>query len=123
MCNKVAKAAAEWWIEQMKKRCTVLYPDRIVKDRNGFLITDHSLIEDFTQFEKVLVCKIRDSLQKFNYVYLGCCYSPDSMLLEVAKQTKIPLTYFPIHADMEIHHTSIRVSTGENDLHELSIST
>lgn len=123
MCERVANVAAKWWIEQMKKRCTILYPERIIKDRTGFLIADDFLTEDLERFESILVCKIKDSLQKFHYVYLGCCYSPDSTLLEVAKQSKIPITYFPIHADMEIHHNSIHVSTGKSDMHELRIST
>ncbi|MBQ2835760.1 MAG: hypothetical protein IJE68_02870 [Clostridia bacterium] len=123
MCDKIAKVAAEWWIEQMKKRCTILYPTRIIKDRNGFVITDDFFAEELTRFEKDLVNEIQKSLQKFHYLCLWCCYTPDPILLGVAKQSKVPITYFPIHADMEIHHTSICVCTGENDMHELRIPT
>lgn len=123
MCDKVAKAAAEWWIEQMKKRCTTLYPNRIIKDRTGFVITDNILGEELSRFQKNLTNELRNKLLKARFVYLGCSYTPDSMLLDIAKQSKIPISYFPIHADMEIHHMSIRVSSGESDLHELHFST
>lgn len=121
MCEKVAKAAAKWWIEQMKKKCTSLCPDRIIKDRTGFLIIDDSLSEEFERFENALVGQLQDSLKKSRYVYLGCCYSPDLILLEAAKISEIPSTYFPIHADMQIYDTSIFVSIGEADSHELCI--
>lgn len=121
MCNQVAKVAAEWWIEQMKKRCTILYPNRIIRDRTGFVITDDFLVDELSRFQESLANEIRNKLQKSPFIYLGCCYSPDSMLSEIAKQSQISITYFPIHADMEIYHNSIRVSTGENDLHELRI--
>lgn len=123
MCEKVAKVAAEWWIEQIKKRCTILYPDRIIKDRTGFVITDDFFAEELSRFQKFLTDEIRNHLQKFHSVYLGCCYTPDSMLLGIAKQSEVPITYFPIHAEMEIYHNSIHVSYGENDLHELRFST
>lgn len=122
MCDKVAKAAAEWWIEQMKKRCTILYPNRIVRDKSGFVITDDSLYEELSRFEEILAGEIRNDLQKFHHVYLGCSHYPDTILSKLAKKSQIPVIYFPIQADMEIHNTSIRVSTGGNDSYEIRFS-
>ena len=122
MCEEIAKAAAAWWIEQIKKRCIFLCPDRIIKDKSNFIVVDVSLQEVLCLFEEALYIEIKNQLKKFHYMYLGCSYYPDRELAKLAKKTQLPLNYFPLDADMEIYGSSIRVAYGSIDWHEIRSS-
>ena len=122
MCEEIAKAATAWWIEQIKKRCIFLCPDRIIKDKSNFIVVDVSLQEVLSRFEEALCNEIQNNLEKFHYMYLGCSYSPEKPLSQLAKQTQKPFDDFPLHADMEIYGSSIRVAYGSFDWHEIRSS-
>ena len=122
MCEEIAKTAAAWWIEQIKKRCILLHPDQVIKDKSELIVVDASLQEVLSRFEEALYNEIHDNLKKFHYLYLGCSYYPDNELAKLAKKTQLPLNYFPIDADMEIYGSSIRVAYGSIDWHEIRSS-
>ena len=122
MCEEIAKTAAAWWIEQIKKRCIILYPNRIIKDKSELVVVDVSLLEVLSRFEEALCNEIQNNLEKFHYMYLGCSYYPDRELAKLAKKTQLPLNYFPLDADMEIYGSSIRVAYGSIDWHEIRSS-
>lgn len=122
MCEEIAKAAAAWWIEQIKKRCIILYPERVINDKSDFIVVDASLQEVLSRFEESLYIEIKNQLEKFHYMYLGCSYYPDRELAKLAKKTQLPLNYFPLDADMEIYGSSIRVAYGSIDWHEIRSS-
>jgi len=118
----VAKTATAWWIEQIKKRGITLYPERIIKDKSNLIVVDVSLQEALSMFEEALYIEIKNHLEKFHYMYLGCSYSPDDPLSKLAKKAQLPFNYFPMHTDMEIYGSSIRVSYGSFDWHEICSS-
>ena len=122
MCEEIAKTAAAWWIEQVKKRCIILCPERVIKDKSELIVVDVSLQEVLSRFEEALYIEIRNNLEKFHYMYLGCSYSPEAPLSQLAKQTQLPFNYFPLHTDMEIYGSSIRVAYGSFDWHEIRCS-
>ena len=122
MCEEIAKTAAAWWVKQIEKRCIFLCPDRIIKDKSNFIVVDVSLQEVLSRFEEALYIEIKNQLEKFHYMYLGCSYSPDEPLSRLAKEINIPFNFFPIHADMEIYDSSIRVSYGNIEWHEIRSS-
>ena len=122
MCEEIAKTAAAWWIEQIKKRCIILYPERIIKDKSNFIVVDVSLQEQLSKFEESLYIEILNNLKKFHYMILGCSYSPEKPLSQLAKTTQLPFNCFPLHTEMEIYGSSIRVSYGNFDWHEIRSS-
>ena len=42
----LAVVAADWWIEQMLKRCSELYPNKVTTNGSDFVIVDNSLDEE-----------------------------------------------------------------------------
>jgi len=112
MYYKVAKKAAEWWVEQMKKRCENL----------NIVIVDTSLEDEFSRFQEILIDEIHTSLKKYSYTCLTCSYFPSAELKGILKKANIPVSYLPVHAQMEIIGTSITVSTNGNYQYKLDVS-
>ena len=121
MYYKLATVAAEWWIEQMKKKCKKLYPDKFSFERSGLIIKDSSLQEQFSQFKEFLIEEIYNTLTNYSYISLGCYYYPDRTLMTLAKKCNISTTYFPIHAHIEIVNNSIMVSDNHDEPYKLRI--
>ena len=118
MYDETAKIAAAWWVQQVMKKYSSLPHKRNPDDSS--VIIDPSLQEVLCLFEKALYDEIRNTLEKFNHIYIGCSYYPDKLLSRLAKAVQLPLNYFPIDADMEIIKNSITVSYGKLDWHKIS---
>lgn len=115
MYYKHAQTAANWWIEEMKKRCNHIYPDKVISNNSGFIITDESLSADLSRFQVELVSEIQNCLEKGSSLLLSCYFYPNRNLSLIAKKAKISKTYFPISASMEIFFGKIFVSVNDNN--------
>lgn len=122
MCCKLAQIAANWWIEQMKRKCYILLPAKVTRDNTGFVIINDYLAEEFSRFKKFLIDQIRSSLESEHYSNLFCYYYPCKELSELAKQAHISTAYFPIKAQIIVDENSIKVSTNVVDFHTLHFS-
>lgn len=121
MYYKMAKVATDWWIEEMKKRCLRLYPDKFNENSLDLEIVDNSLLEELTKFHSVLMDEILRALKIYHYICLTCYYFPDTQLINIAKKAQIPTHYFPLHAQMEIYNNEIHVFTTGKYSRELSV--
>lgn len=115
MYYKQAQVAANWWIEEMKKRCSIIYPDKVIRDGSGFIVTDDSLSEDLSRFQVTLVAEIQNCLEKGYFLSLSCYFYPNQTLTNIAKKAHISKTYFPIRASMDILLGEIFVSINDNN--------
>ena len=121
MYYKQAQTAANWWVEQIKMRCSELYPDRIARDGSNFVIVDNSLKDGLSQFQSLLTDDIQVCLEKCSYLSLSCCYMPNRQLSKLAKLANIPDTYFPIRASMEIFDRYVQVALNDEELYTLPL--
>ena len=110
---KLAKTAANWWIDEMTKRCSDLYPQKMHDD-------DFSL--ELSRFEAVLFDEISLCIQNRGYLSLTCCLRPCKELSKLTKKANLSLEYLPTRATMEILGNSVEVSVDGKNLHKLSIS-
>ena len=122
MYYKVAKRAAEWWVEQMKKRCKHHYPEKVICDNVDIVIVDTSLRDELSRFQEILIDEIHTNLKKSNYTCLTCSHFPSAELSGILKKANISAFYLPVHAEMEIIGTSITVSTNGNHEYKLNVS-
>ena len=116
-----AKVAADWWIEEMKKKCRQSYPNKLTENNSNLEIIDDSLAEEFSRFHTVLINEILNLLSNNYSITLTCYYIPNSLLKNIAKKAQISTTYFPYSAEMHIYNNSIQVSTTGESLRELSL--
>jgi len=123
MCYKLAPIAANWWIEQMKKKCYILLPAKVCRDKTGFVIINDLLAEEFSRFQEILIEQIYSTIESKHYLNLFCYYYPCKELSSLAKQANISTAYFPIKAQLIIEDACIRVSTNLEDFHTLHLST
>lgn len=121
MHGKLATAAANWWIEEMKKHCKCLYPQKVTGDGSNLVIIDDSFAEELCRFEKALFEKVYPYIEKQNYLCLSCCYFPCRELSNIAKKAHISATYFPTRAQMTILGSSIEVSVNGGILRKLTL--
>lgn len=121
MHYRVAKVASNWWIEQMKKRCKQLYPDRISGNFPNLTIIDNSFAKELGRFEKILTEEIYNNIERNHYICFTCYYIPNTDLAKLAKRANISTTYFPTHAEMRIWKQSIEVALNGSDLRKLPL--
>ena len=120
--HKLASTGARWFVQEMKKCCTLLYPDKVSGLDPNIVITDASLAEAFARFEQLLIKELKDNLDVYNFISLGCCYRPNRTLAMLAKKANISTDYFPQHAYLEIANNTILVSSDNQDSYKLNIS-
>lgn len=123
-CNhKLASTGAKWFVQEMKKSYMLLYPDKVSVFNSDIIITDVSLAEAFARFEQILLKELKDNLDIYNFISLGCCYRPNRTLTLLAKKANISTTYFPEHAQLEIANDTIWVSSNRQEPYKLHISS
>ena len=110
---RLAKAAANWWIKEMTKRCSDLYPHKMHDD--AFSI-------ELARFEEVLFEEISICIQSRSYLSLTCCLRPCRELSKLTQKAKLSLEYLPSRASMHIMGNTVEVSIDGNDLHKLPLS-
>ena len=123
MYYKQAQIAANWWIDQMKKQCNKLYPNKVIMDNSTFVVIDDSLNEDFARFHKILSSKIQFYLEIRSYLALTCHFVPCADLSSLARKAKISTTYFPHSATMVVNCGKIEVSVDNGNLRPLPLPT
>jgi len=122
MDYKMAKAAAKWWIEEMKKQCHHSHPQKVINDGSNFVIIDDSFAEELSRFETVLFNEISNCIKKRSYLSLTCCFHPSRDLSNLIQKAKISSDYLPHRATMQICGNSVEVSLNGADLHKLPLS-
>ena len=120
--HKLASTGAKWFVYEMKKCCTLLYPDKVSGLDPNIVITDAPLAEAFARFEQLLTKELKDNLDVYNFISLGCCYRPNRTLVMLAKKANISTAYFPMHAHLEIANNTIWVSSDRQEPYKLHIS-
>ena len=120
--HKLASTGAQWFVQEMKKCCMVLYPDKVSVLDSNIVITDNSLAEAFARFEQLLIKELKNNLDLYNFISLGCCYRPNRTLATLAKKANISTAFFPMHAHLEIANNTIWVSTDMQEPYKLPIS-
>ena len=121
MYCKEAIAATNWWIEQIKKRCIQVYPNKVTRDGSNLVIIDDKLAEDLSRFENILINEFQKYIEKNHYIILTCCHFPNSDLKKLAQKAGFSTTYFTFRAEMRIFGKSIQVSLDGNDLTNLPL--
>ena len=117
----LAVVAADWWIEQMLKRCSELYPNKVTTNGSDFVIVDNSLDEELSRFKAVLIEEIGNCLDQHSYLSLTCHYLPNSKLSSFARKAKISSSYFPTSASMDVLFGKIQVGLNGKKMRELSL--
>ena len=110
---KLAKLAANWWIEAMKKQCSDFYPHKI---------NDDSFTKELARFESVLVDEISYCILHKGYLTLTCCFLPNRELSKLTQKAMLSTEHLPQRALMQIYGNSIEVSIDGSDLRKLSVS-
>ena len=121
MIYKIATTAANWWIEEMKKQCCKMYPERIQATGTGFVILDNSFAEELSRFKTILTDEIYSCISTQHYLCLTCSHKPSHPLIDIAKKAKISITYFPRQKEMHVSTKSVLISIDSFGLKELPI--
>ena len=119
---KIATAATDWWIDQMKKRCKELYPNKVIGDDSNLVVIDVSLDNELSRFREALFKQILLHVEVNMYLSLTCCFWPSGELRGLVRKTSISKEYFPPRANMQIYGNSVHVSLNGEDLHQLPLS-
>ena len=120
--HKLASTGAKWFVQEMKNCCMVLYPDKVSVLDCNIVITDNSLAEAFARFEQLLIKELKDNLDLYNFISMGCCYRPNRTLAMLAERANISTAYFPQHAHLEIANKTIWVSIDRQEPYKLRVS-
>lgn len=115
----LAQAAANWWINEMKRHCSGLYPRRVILREDHYVIIDAHFSEKLSNFQKILTEEIQKHIEKKDYFYLGCYHFPNRELSEIAKKADIHYRCFPPVIEIRIHGGNIEVSINNETPHKL----
>ena len=121
MYCKEAIAATNWWIEQIKKRCSQVYPNKVTRDGSNLVIIDDKFREDLSRFENILINEFQKYIENNHYIILTCFHIPNAALRKLAQKACFSTTYFSFRAEMRIFGNSIQVSLDGNDLTDLPL--
>lgn len=112
MQNNLAKNAAAWWVEQIKKHCSKKHPT---------LLTDEVFLKKLSHLEELLILEIDKRIQNKSILYLGCYHFPTYELSRIAKVVNFHHSYFPPDIEMQILGEDITVSVNSHPLRQLRI--
>lgn len=121
-CNQ-AQIAANWWIEQIKKRCSQKYPTKVIAQGSNLVVIDDSFAEQLSRFHYELSQEIQHYLEKNNYLSYTCYIIPNSTLSAIAKKAGLATYYFPYQASMTILNQKVQVSISGEHFYDLPLTT